>query len=402
MRLTEDVLRAALRATGDEFPAHRLPELMLPGDEMPRDEMPGRRPGDTMAARRWSARSRTGRLVTPLAAAAAVIAVIGAAVGLAAGRSPADHPEPAAPRQFNPLVPFADFGWVPRTPGFAPSTEIVSGQMWRSAEQLLTSADTTLSVYPVGACAWTRQYPVTDRILTCGPGGAEAGGSALIRVSDRAPDINGLSAYWGAGGPLARGGVTNQPVQPMIAFQYARGGWALLHYPLRQYALRMARTVQFRLRAPLRFAAQLRNGLPQWHVILVSFSRSLTSRAGFDGSSLVLADSNQTGLLPLPGAPFLVVSRQPAVGSVSCPFTARSSQSKVINGYRVAVRTARGVPPTGGPPRPYQAVCTSDADGLFVEVSVTGSHPPLTAVQVFGRLKLLGPDPARWTTKPLS
>ena len=188
----------------------------------------------------------------------------------------------------------------------------------------------------------------------------------------------------------------------MIAFQYAPGGWALLHYPVRQYALRMATTVRFRLRTPLRFGAQLRNGLPQWHVILVSFSRSLSSRAGFDGGSFVIGDSKQTGLLLRPGSPFLVVSRQPAVGFASCPFTARSSQSRVINGYRVAIRTARAVPPTGGQPGPYQDVCTPDAGGLFVEVIVTGSHPPLTAVQVFGQLKLLGPDPARWTTKPLS
>jgi hypothetical protein len=84
-----------------------------------------------------------------------------------------------------------------------------------------------------------------------------------------------------------------------------------------------------------------------------------------------------------------------------CPFNAARTPSQVINGYQVAARSTRGVPPTGDPPVRYQDVCTPDAGGLFAEVAVTGSHPQLTAVQVFGRLKLLGPDPARWTTTPL-
>jgi len=36
-----------------------------------------------------------------------------------------------------------------------------------------------------------------------------------------------------------------------------------------------------------------------------------------------------------------------------------------------------------------------------VHVTVAGAHPPLTAGQVFSRLKLPGPDPARWTTHRL-
>jgi hypothetical protein len=59
MRLTEDSLRAALKATGDEFPAHRLPDLVLPS---------GR------ASARLRARTANGRRW--LAAAAAVIAVL--------------------------------------------------------------------------------------------------------------------------------------------------------------------------------------------------------------------------------------------------------------------------------------------------------------------------------------
>lgn len=342
------------------------------------------------------------------------MAVAGVAVNLGSGAQPG-RPRPlATPRQFNPLVPFADFGWLPPGSGAAHSGDVVAGQMWRSAEHLMTGPDTTLSVFAVGMCAWTRQYPVTGQILTCAPKGAAPGEAAVIRVTGRAPDVNGRPAYWGAGGQLA-GGITSQPVRPMIAIQYARGGWALLQYPLRKYALRMARTARFGLHSPVQFGAQLRDGLPQWRVSFVSFTQDLSAFAeferefsvgrndseGFEGDSLIIGDSRQPGDLIQPGSPWLLVFRQPPRLASSCPFNAARNPSLLINGYRVAVRTTRGVPPTGGPFGWYQDVCTADADGLFVEVIVAGTHPPLTAVKIFRRLKLLGPDPVRWTTQPL-
>ncbi len=152
----------------------------------------------------------------------------------------------------------------------------MAGQVWRSAEYLSAGPGTTLSVFAAGMCAWTRQHPVTEQILTCAPPGAAPGEAAVIRVTSRAPDVNRRPAYWGVGGPLAGGDVTNQPVLPMIAIQCAPGGWALLQYPVRKYALRMARTARFGLRAPVRFGAQLRHGLRQWRVSFVSFTQDLS------------------------------------------------------------------------------------------------------------------------------
>ena len=404
MNLVEDRLRAAARAAADTIAPGSAPPLRL--EQGARRPLPGRY--------RWPDRGRATRLIAPLAAAAAVVAVAGVAVHLGSGTQPGRPRSLATPRQFNPLIPFADFGWLP--PGSeAHPGGVVAGQMWRSAEQLTAGPDTTLSVFAAGLCAWTRQHPVTEQILTCAPPGAAPGEAEVIRVTSRAPDVNRRPAYWGVGGPLASGDVTNQPVLPMIAIQYAPGGWALLQYPLRKYALRMARTVRFGLRAPVRFGAQLRDGLPQWRISFVSFTQDLSAIAkfdrefsvdrhaaeGFEGDSLIIGDGGQPSDLIQSGSPWLLVFRQPRRLASSCPFNAARTPSQVINGYRVAVRTARGVPPTGGPPGRYQDVCTPDAGGLFVEVAVTGSHPPLTAVQVFGRLKLLGPDPARWTTKPL-
>jgi hypothetical protein len=78
MSLTEVSLRAALKATGEEFPAHRLSELMLPA------QPPGRR---TMIDRRWLAAA---------AAVLAVLAIVTASLLLASGARPV--------RPVNPLT----------------------------------------------------------------------------------------------------------------------------------------------------------------------------------------------------------------------------------------------------------------------------------------------------------
>jgi hypothetical protein len=159
MSMIEDRLREAALAAADTVPADSAPPLRL-------DAVARRRPGGY----RWPGRSRTARLVTPLAAAASVIAVIATAVSLGGGRQPDRHQPSLASRQFNPLVPVADFGWLP------PERDaVVSGETWQSAEVLRAGPDTTLTVFPAGACARSRPYPATQQILTCDPRGAAPG-----------------------------------------------------------------------------------------------------------------------------------------------------------------------------------------------------------------------------------
>jgi hypothetical protein len=98
-----------------------------------------------------------------------------------------------------------------------------------------------------------------------------------------------------------------------------------------------------------------------------------------------------------------VAARVPPAGATYLRVPVQRDEESLPGRQRLPGRGAdnAGGPPTGGPPAWYQDVCTPDADGLFVEVIVTGTHPPLTAVQTFRRLKLLGSDLARWTTQPL-
>ena len=82
MRLTEESLRAALKATGDEFPAHRLPDLDLPSDQAS-----ARLRGHMANGRRWLAAA---------AAVIAVLAIIATSLLLASGARPV--------RPVNPLI----------------------------------------------------------------------------------------------------------------------------------------------------------------------------------------------------------------------------------------------------------------------------------------------------------
>jgi len=84
-------------------------------------------------------------------------------------------------------------------------------------------------------------------------------------------------------------------------------------------------------------------------------------------------------------------------GPASSCYSDGQSKRQTINGYQVIVR--RIPSPNGAPPD--LLVCAPDADGLSVTVS-TGFHASPDAVSIFRRqLRILGTNPANWTTEPL-
>ena len=51
---------------------------------------------------------------------------------------------------------------------------------------------------------------------------------------------------------------------------------------------------------------------------------------------------------------------------------------------------------------PQEELCAADADGLLVWIAV-GARPTISPADLFGdHLRLLGPDPAHWTTQPIN
>lgn len=71
------------------------------------------------------------------------------------------------------------------------------------------------------------------------------------------------------------------------------------------------------------------------------------------------------------------------------------SKPEVINGYQVVLITDKKF-------WPNHELCADDAAGTFVWIAV-GAHPSLSPASIFARhLRLLGSNPARWTTKPIA
>jgi len=68
---------------------------------------------------------------------------------------------------------------------------------------------------------------------------------------------------------------------------------------------------------------------------------------------------------------------------------------ETINGYRVVLTNLiRG--------RLRQDLCAAHADGLSLYISQFGTHPPIGLASLFrDHLRLLGADPADWTSKPI-
>jgi hypothetical protein len=349
-------------------------------------------------------RRRAGVFGSPVLAAVAVVAVVLLTGLFAAGpRQPGNTTgSPAAPKLFNPLVPYATVTWYPYLP------TLLGGSDLRTALSLTASSRspaeaTEVVLYAAGWCT------LKSASLSCGS--TAAGTRAQMTVSGPAPDVQGQAAYWAryAGGNLAR-------VRPLagtretLAFQYARGGWALVQSTgTPADLLRVAASLRYGQTSRLRFPFRL-TGLPQaWREVLLAQFTQAAPGAQAPTADLLLLGSPATrpGAAPhdtltiftntrtVPGPQCTTQSRAvtgPDKGKTSRPV---SCPSTMINGYRVFLNS----PPSPG----KQTLFAPDADGLYLYEQTTGPDAPLSPSSVLAHhLQLLGPDPANWTTAPLS
>ena len=346
-----------------------------------------------LALRRGRARLRWRRACAagaPVLAAAAV-AVVALAVAAGPGR-PGTGPAaagPAAPRQFNPLNPGVSFGWLPA------GESIMQGGA-RRTEVFMDAGSPSefpgwgLDVYARGQCHLTG----ADRGLKC------VGETPLMdetaRISEPAPAVDGHRAFW-AGTDLV--------------WSYARGGWAwvsiavpsfsaLRHDPVMQrQAIKIARHVRFGAStAPVVFPAQLTGLTGQWRInelhyqaeagVLLGDSYTLTT-----GTSQFFPQVGDLGIWT--NAPYIQVHPAPRTGTCSPNDPATVNTSEIINGYRVVVKRSSA----GG--FPEHEACAAHADGLWADITEFGSHSTNSVTRLFRQLRLLGTNPAHWTTNPI-
>jgi hypothetical protein len=349
-------------------------------------------------------RRRAARLASPVLAAGAVVAVVLAVLFAVSPRQPAPAPGgPVAPKLFNPLVPYATITWYPYRPSLVGGSALHTALLLRASSRL-PAESTEVVLYAAGWCT------LQSASLSCGS--TATGTRVEMTVSGRAPDVQGQAAYFAryAGGNLA-------PLRPragtpeMLAFQYARGGWAVAESTGSPAdVLRIAASVRYGQTSRLRFPFRLTGLPPAWsEVLLASFTQAgpgaqaptadlllLGSPATRPGTAprdtLTILTNTQTAQ-----GPHCTTTTVPA-GHASQPSQASqpaSCPSKVINGYRVFLNT----PPVQG----KQTLFAPDAHGLYLYEETTGPDAPLSPASVLAHhLQLLGPDQANWTTAPVS
>jgi hypothetical protein len=351
-------------------------------------EVPPSRVDVELARSRGRRKLRWRRASLAGLSAAAVVAVVVAGVvvpgsgGGAPGRSraPEAHAQAVAPQQFSLSSPYATFGWLP--PG-----DSLDGGTLSPSNMYLTAGpgpSWALTVYSAGFCNLTSAQVLRQLghhrhpQLNCAN---SAGGTEYPVTSVAAAQVDGHAAFW------------TTPGHTYLIWQYADNGWAALAPPRREgadVAIKVASEISYGAAgSPVEYPAQLFNMPAGWALAYVHFAA--------DARVLRASQYQFTGTGPAAGSPMLTTD--PAAAGSSCYYYPDGqSAQQTINGYRV---TVNHIPASHGN-APVQQVCAANAGGLFVFVSTYGSHASPNAVSIFGRhMRLLGTNPADWTTQPL-
>jgi hypothetical protein len=345
-------------------------------------------------------RRRASAFGSPVLAAAAVVAVVLAGPFATGPRHSVNTlGGQAAPRTFDPLVPYAAVTWYPYRPSVVSSLGWHTGLLLRASSRS-PAKSTAVVLYAAGWCT------LKSASLSCGS--TPSGTSVELTVSGQAPDVQGRPAYWTryAGGALA-------PMRPlsgtqMLAFQYARGGWAVVGSDgTPADVLRVAASLRYGQTSPLRFPFRL-TGLPRaWSEVLAAGFTHAGPGAQVPTENVLLLGSPATRLGTAPHNTLTILTGSQTIRLPQCQTRTvpggqpsqvskpASCPSKVINGYRVYLNS----PPVAG----KQTLLSPDADGLYLNEQTTGPGAQLSPASVLANhLHLLGPDPANWTTAPVS
>jgi hypothetical protein len=361
------------------------------------------------ARRRGSRRLRARRAALPVLAVVALAAALTVPGGLLSRHPERTVASPVvdAPWQFNPLVPYASFGWLP--PGYSEKNAasdvnqgVTSATNFVSREAAAPAAGRLLylQVEARDMCAVNTVTDLRAIVRARGQDQVACIGAAFT-VTGTAPDINGQPAFWtdhGSGvaweyapdawaelslSGIAAGG--GKPVPPTAATQ------ALLQ--------KVAAHVAYGDTTPLTFAFRLSGKLPAgWQVWRASFD---VSGGRMFGTGITVGPSIDTSALTI------------SASTVTGPAVCDSGAGQPAHVNRLGVSWAYIV--NNLPRDTQQLLCaTAPVDGL-AEVNITmdidnpESGTPLPgsaqlggALGVLSRLLLLGPNPAAWITNPVN
>jgi hypothetical protein len=340
------------------------------------------------------------------AAAAAVLAVVASATLLGTSTGGAPEPSVPGPRHLDPTRSYASFGWLPGVPTSGEEGATGRTEMWLGASS--RTWDFSLSVYSAGQCRLVAADRSRRTEMTCPGGVGNTGESAPVRSRTR--DVRGHPAYVvalptvrvpsGAQAPEDSGRPARHVTtvkDDFLAWEYARGSWALLEYfsASTKLALRIADHATVGVpTGSIRFPAQTTGVPATWRVADVAF----TVRAGVLAAGLYQLTVGPRNLAPGGGgypANMPSIEVGPPQAARYCTLPGVPVVHRVIDRYEVLVQNDSASRP------PQEQLCATDADGLSVAMYVIGSHPVLSVAAIFSHMRLLGPDPAHWTARPL-
>jgi hypothetical protein len=391
------------------------------------------------ARRRWMA-------PTAAAVAVAVIAALSLAVEL--GHQPAPRPRQQArharqlmtvPRVFSAQQPFVSFGWLPA--GFTSSGlgQLGNSQPTGTSVSLQASASLTdgrvlmVSVFAAGQCSVTgplrTEIRGRDPRVAAQPQAREVifphGLSCAGPLRQAAAPINGGPAYRGPEGSLY--------------WEYGRDAWAELTPIMNPSLVHAAApaTVRSWLNDPIAPPLPGHQSRSAWHQSAASYRllREIASRLRFDstvahplygfalsGLPASWGKGYSTGLAILGGRVVsggwqagpaidnsaLSISAWPRSRPESgCNYVSGQSRYITLDGARVMLRTI------DEPDKHWQELCAMNLGGMQVLMALDLNAPgtndtPLpggtgvrSVLTIFRHLRLLGPDVANWTRRPL-
>jgi hypothetical protein len=352
-------------------------------------------PGAGRAGRVRLTRRRAAAAAPVLAAVAVIAIALAASIqGGPHGTQPTGSAQ-RAPQYFNPLRPYARFGWLP--PSSLPVLGLASentGILGQSEISLGNPLGASLGVYAAGVCH------VAGHALNCAAFGQNA---TPVPLGHSVVQVDGHPAYWTA--PQKARSTFAGNSSGVLAWQYAVGGWAVLGYNARDTAVKIADRIRFGYQEEpaIRFPVQLTDVPANWQVNCLT--TGLLGHVMYATSDVVTAGRVKgtvcgdygSSLYPQNTPTFDAGAAGDQGGKNACggffPSNARP-KPEVINGYQVVVGTEKTWPD-------YQ-LCADDAAGTFVWIAI-GAHPTLSPASIFAHhLRLLGSSPAKWTTEPIA